>query len=551
MWRDWNRYVLFGCVLGMLLPGTRPITAIAQEPDSLAVVATIERTLVDAISKAEQSVVSIARIKRHGNAIASDLPAPIPNPFNRNRIPAVDFDDPTNLDFIPTDFGSGVVIGVDPASVSPRRTYILTNYHVVKGGARTIPDDAHPDDFRLYVRVANRRGFDATIFAADPRSDLAVITVPDADLKPIKFGDGSKLKKGQLVIALGNPYALARDGSASASWGMVSNLRRRPAVPRDVADMEKRTRETLHDLGDLIQVDTRLNLGTSGGALINLKGELVGLTTSLAALAGFEKSSGFATPIDSTTMRVIQSLREGKEVEYGFLGVSFGLNPFFENRGSPLDPLTPGSALPEGAVVQEVIKGGPAERAGLLPNDIILNVNGERVFTRDDLTREINKLGPEARTRITVWRQGEIGNNTATLDVMLSKWGAFDEDSIVATNYRQPPWRGFVIDYSTARNKHNGDLIKIPPIFPEGVLILKILTPLNNGQPDLSEGSRIYKVNKKPVSTPAEFHDAVKDLRGDVTLEVDDGIEKDRDGKDLKDRDGRDVIKFKQVIIHE
>lgn len=520
MSRIWTSVVLSWCVCTGFVCCHVP-TATAQEPDGLAAVAAIERTLVDAIATAEQSVVSIARIKRSTSRIASDeLPLGPFGVFNRNRGQEIDPDDPSHPDFIPTDFGSGVVIGLDGPNASPRRVYILTNYHVVKGGTRTIPDEAHPDEFQLYVRTPNRRGFNATIFAADPRSDLAVITISDADVKPIKMGDGSRLRKGQLVVALGNPYAVARDGSASASWGMVSNLRRRPGIPRDSTDLEKRKRETLHDLGDLIQVDTRLNLGTSGGALVNLKGELVGLTTSLAALAGFEKSSGFAVPIDSTTMRVIQSLREGKEVEYGFLGVSFG--PIQETRLSHQAFFPPGANPPEGALVVDVVHGGPAERAGIHQRDIILNVNGERVFTRDDLTREINKLGPEARAKITVWRHSDSGTSgSTTIDVALTKWGAFDEDGIVASTYRYPPWRGLVIDYSTARDKHNGEFQKGP--FPEGVLVLKLLPPLDSTQSEMVEGNRITKVNQRLVSTPAEFLNAVKDLRGDVTLVLDNG----------------------------
>ncbi len=521
-----------GVTLGVCLVSMLPSTAPAQEPDGLAVVAAIERSLVDAIATAEQSVVSIARVKQTAGRVPSDdLPLGV---FNRKFPQEADPDDPSHPDFIPTDFGSGVVIGTDGPGTNPKRTYILTNYHVVKGGARAVEDENHPDEFQLYIRTPDRKGYPAKIFAADPRSDLAVVTILDADVKPIKMGDGSRLKKGQLVIALGNPYAAARDGSASASWGMVSNLRRRPGIPRD--SQETDTRKTLHDLGDLIQVDTRLNLGTSGGALVNLKGELVGLTTSLAALAGYEKSSGFAIPIDTTTLRVIQSLREGKEVEYGFLGVSFG--QLSDRRISVNAHFPAGSNAPEGAYVMDVLDGGPASRAGLQRGDIILNVNGERVFTFDDVTREINKLGPEAKARLTVWRLTELSNNhSKAMEVGLTKWGAVDEEGIVASNQRHPAWRGLIIDYSTARDRHNGELRNA--VIPRGVLVLKMLSTTGNVQTELTEGSRITKVNSRSVSTPAEFYDAVKDLRGDVQLELDLG----------KDAMQKPIIKY--VIIHE
>lgn len=506
-------------------------TSYAQESDGLAPLAVFEHVLVDAIAKAEQSVVSITRIKRTPLQMAvEDLPGGA-NVFRNNVEKGLERDEPTNPDFIPTDFGSGVVIGVDPPSAVPRRTYILTNYHVVRGGTRTVPIESTPDEFKLYVRVPSRRMYVATIFAADPRSDLAVLVIDDADVKPIKLGDGSKLRKGNFVIGLGNPYAAARDGSASASLGIISNIRRRTGVPRPRPDDQKRT---LHDLGDLIQVDLRLNLGTSGGALINLKGELVGLTTSLAALAGFEKSAGFAVPIDVSNLRVIQTLREGKEVEHGFLGVSFAT----DDRPTSLNLMKP---HPEGAVVDDLVSGGPAERAGLRKDDIILNVNGERTFNQDDLTREINKLGPESKARIAIWRFSEPSAAPVTIDVQLGKWGAFDEEGIVVSKQRFPPWRGLVIDYSTARDKHNDDL-RNPSIraYPAGVLVLKILPPLNSIQPDLAEGARILKVNQRPVSTPAEFYEVVKDLRGDVALEVRLG----RDGMT-----GKETIK--QVTLHE
>ena len=501
----------FGSVIGALLLICGAPRVQSQEADGLAAVAAIEQTLVEAIARAEQSVVSIARIKRLAPHVGFE--ARVLRGLGRSEL---DLDDPSNPDFIPTDFGSGVVIAVDPPASNQHRAFILTNYHVVKGGTRTVPDENRPDEYQIWVRGSNRRGAPASIYAADPRSDLAVIIVSDSELKPIKLGGGTKLKKGQLVIALGNPYAAARDGSVSASWGMISNLQRRPAFPRDRQDQEKRKRETLHDLGDLIQVDTRLNLGTSGGALINFKGELIGLTTSLAALAGFEKSSGFAIPLDTTTLRVIQTLKEGKEVEYGFLGVSFP-NPAALNA-TRADFPQPNA--PEGALVVGLVAGGPAERAGLLPNDVITNVNGERIYTSDDLTREINKVGPEVKARVTVWRHSNAGGGgTTALEVVLAKWGAFDEDAIVVSHYRYPPWRGLVIDYSTARDKHNGEFKP----FPRGVLVLKLLPPLDTAQTDLVEGNRIHKVNQRVIATPQDFIEAVKDLRGDVTLELDNG----------------------------
>lgn len=505
----------------------------AQEVDGLAAVAAIENTLVHAISQAEHSVVGISRVK----AATSPKQTRIENAIRaRDQFEgqfADDPEDPLDEDFIPTDFGSGVIIGVDPPNVPQPRAYILTNYHVIKGGARVNPDPAHPNEYELYVKLSNRLVARGKIYAADPRSDLAVITISDNDpmplklseLKPIKLGDGSKLKKGQLVIALGNPYGSARDGSASASWGMISNLTQRPAIPRLQAD---RLLSTLRDLGDLIQVDTRLNIGTSGGALINLKGEMIGLTTSLAALAGFEKSSGFAAPVDAGMLRAIQSLKEGKEVEYGFLGVSF--QGRHQNLILAHRRFSDAINIPDGITEFLVLPGGPADVGGVRDDEMIISINGEKIHGQEDLTREINKHGPDARVRLTVWGRtgsgttGDSAYGTSIREVTLAKWGAYDEDSIIATNYRYPPWRGLVVDYSTARNKHNGDIKQQKEsAFPKGVLVLKLLPPMDANQTDIVEGNRILRVNGTPVATPHDFLRVVRDLKGNVTLHLNNG----------------------------
>ncbi len=115
-------------------------------------------------------------------------------------------------------------------------------------------------------------------------------------MTPIALGNAAELKKGQIVISLGNPYAVARDGQASAAWGIVSNLgRKAPATP---SESDPSGRPTLHHYGTLIQTDAKLNLGTSGGPLLNLKGEMVGLSVVLAAAAGYEAAGGYAIPVD-------------------------------------------------------------------------------------------------------------------------------------------------------------------------------------------------------------------------------------------------------------
>ncbi|MCA9117741.1 MAG: trypsin-like peptidase domain-containing protein, partial [Planctomycetaceae bacterium] len=309
-----TRRALIVLITGLVLWPVPWNRAGAQEPDGLAVAAALEQTLTSVIEKAGKSVVSIARMRRDRR------PQPL-DPFNPFR---PDQNDLASPEFVPNQYGSGVVIA---GGAGGNERFVLTGYHVVLDSASTGPVGQQTES-RLFVRFADRRGCEAQILAADPRSDLAVLQLDfeqlglkPAEVPALPLPESTELRKGQLVVALGNPYAVARDGSASASWGMISNLSRRPAAGLQSPVDEDQPTETIHQFGTLLQVDTRLNLGTSGGALLNLHGELIGLTTALAALEGYEKSAGYAIPMDAGTRRIIDSLTQGYEVEYGFLGV--------------------------------------------------------------------------------------------------------------------------------------------------------------------------------------------------------------------------------------
>ena len=278
-----------------------PLTA--QEPEGLAAAAAIENALVQTIATAEKSVVAIARVRKEqaGDSVRLEFR---PDAFGR-RLSVAAPPEPTDPNFVPNEYGTGVVVD--------RRGLVLTACHVLGN-----------ENDNYYITTSERRVYRAWIKAADPRSDLAVLSIDGADvasanLVPIRLGEAAALRKGQIVVTLGNPYAIARDGQSSAGWGIVSNLgRKAPPLP-DETDANGKT--TLHHFGGLIQTDAKLHLGTSGGPLLNLRGEMVGLCVSPAALAGYESSAGYAIPADATFRRVLNALKQGREAEYGFLGV--------------------------------------------------------------------------------------------------------------------------------------------------------------------------------------------------------------------------------------
>lgn len=460
--------------------------ALAQEaappsPSGLAVAAAIEAMVAEAIAAAEPSVVAIARVpkERPGESFSLEFR---PDPFGRRVLPVTPAK-PTDADFVPRDFATGVVVD--------RRGLILTAYHALR----------EDDDY--YVTTQDRKIYRAWVKGADPRSDLAVLAIDATDLTPIRMGDAATLKKGQIVIALGNPYAIARDGQASASWGIVSNLARKAPLSPDESDIAGKS--TLHHFGTLIQTDAKLNLGTSGGALVNLKGEMVGLTTSLAAMAGYEQAAGYAFPVDATFRRVIETLKQGREVEYGLLGV----RPTNLSAQELLDGL-------QGCRVQGIVRGTPAQRFGLQEGDVIVAVNGTPIFDADGLVLEVGRHTVESAVRLDVMRDGK----KRAVDVVLTKFPV--RGKRVVTNL-PPDWRGARVDYLTAVVDAEAQAVLGLPDYDAGVVV----TEVEQGSPAWDAGLRpknlITQVGRTPVRNPRDFHAAVAGKTGPVQVRLSDG----------------------------
>ena len=456
-------------LLGALL-ATSGSAVRAQEPgpSGLAAAAAIEQAMVEAIARAEKSVVSIARVRRSETA-----------PMDP---------EPGSSDFVPNEFATGVVVDA--------KGLIVTNAHVLG------KEDYESSDF--YVTTIDRKTYPAIVKApaqvkgSDPRMDLAVLQIQATDLTPIKFGQAKQLKKGQIVIALGNPYAIARDGQCSASWGIISNLGRKlgPEPP----DSPNGVKPTLHHFGTLIQTDAKLNLGTSGGPLINLQGEMVGLTTSLAALAGYEQAAGYAIPVDETFLRVLEALKAGREVEFGFLGIApvdFSMVKVLEGN--------------QGAIVNSVVTGTPADQAGLRRGDVVIAVEGEQVHDMDDLMLLVGRLPVESAVRLTVLREGQVENLTAEL----AKFPVRGRKVVTAP---APGWRGAHIDFVTATL----DGLQRPAFgYAEGGVVITEVDPESPAaRAGLERNVLITHVGGTRVDTPREFRRAVEGREGAVELRL-------------------------------
>jgi serine protease Do len=253
--------------------------------------------------------------------------------------------------------GSGFIISGDG--------FVLTNAHVVEGADE------------VTVTLTDRREFKAKVLGADRRSDVALLKLAAANLPYLRTGDSSKIRVGEWVVAIGSPFNL--DNTVTA--GIIS------AKSRDTGEYLP-----------LIQSDVAVNPGNSGGPLINMRGEVIGINSQIATLSGAYNGISFAVPIDEV-MRVADQLKTTGKVTRGRLGVQIS-----EVTRDVAESLGLGKA--RGAEVSMVEAGGPAEKGGIKVGDIILKFNNQPIETTRDLPRLVGATKVGSRATVTVWRRG-------------------------------------------------------------------------------------------------------------------------------------------------
>ena len=263
--------------------------------------------------------------------------------------------------------GGGSAVGITTDG------FLLTSAHVVEGTDRGI------------VTLVDGRELDLRIVGADPLSDLAVIRASGSDLQPATLGDASRLRVGQLVVAIGNPLGF----SGSVTAGVVS------AVGRS---MPTRSGSVTRLVENVIQTDAALHPGNSGGALADSAGRVVGINTAVVG-PGFGQGLGLAIPINEATRRIITALMSEGRVRRAFLGIAGGPRPL-----PPRVAATVGRQ--HGVEIVEVVPGSPADRAGLRPEDLILEIGGSPVSGMDDVQRLMDASSIGRRVEISIHRRG-------------------------------------------------------------------------------------------------------------------------------------------------
>jgi serine protease Do len=278
--------------------------------------------------------------------------------------------------------GSGFIIESDG--------YIITNHHVVE------------DADEIIVRMADRREFEAELIGSDPLSDVALLKIDAKNLPTLKFGDSKALKPGEWVVAIGSPFNFEQSVTAGIVSAKGRSTNQQQYVP-------------------FIQTDVAINRGNSGGPLLNLDGEVVGINSWILSSGGGYMGLSFSIPIE-TASSAVRQLRDHGKVERGLLGVQVG--PVTRELAEALN-----LDKPVGALVSDVNPGSAAEKAGIEPGDVILEFNGERIEVSGDLPPIVGSNPPGTKCEVLVSRNGK----RKTFDVVLDALAADGEGNIVAS----------------------------------------------------------------------------------------------------------------------
>ncbi|TFW29740.1 Do family serine endopeptidase [Massilia horti] len=265
--------------------------------------------------------------------------------------------------------GSGVIVSSDG--------YILTNYHVVEGADE------------IEVSLADGRRAKAQLVGTDPETDLAVIRIREPKLPVMLLGNAEQARVGDVVLAIGNPFGVGQ----TVTMGIISAL----------------GRNNLHinHFENFIQTDAAINFGNSGGALVDTRGDLLGINSAIYSQTGGSVGIGFAIPV-STAKAVLEAIVQHGSVVRGWIGIeSQDITPEVADSF--------GLARASGAIIAGVVRDGPADKAGIRPGDILLDVNGKPVASTSDTINLIAQLQPGGKSKMTVMRK----NHRATFEVLV------------------------------------------------------------------------------------------------------------------------------------
>lgn len=363
--------------------------------------------------------------------------------------------------------GSGVIVG---------EGLVITNNHVID----------HADEIK--VATLDHRQFVAELVGADPKTDLALLRLKGdiKGLKPIALGDSSRLRLGDVVLAVGNPFGVGQ----TVTMGIVS--------------AKNRSDLGIEDYEDFIQTDAAINPGNSGGALVDMEGNLIGINTAILSRSGGNVGIGFAIPSNMARPIVESLLRHGKVVR-GWLGVAI----------QPLDSdMSKALGLPEnsGVLVSDVTKDTPAAKAGLRRGDVIMSVDDIKVRTTGELRNAIAASGADKTVRLRILRDGKEMTLSVALVEMPGKLSEQGANS-AGPGGKAVPALGMDLQALTPELRKKLD---VPPEIAQGVVITELDARSEAARAGLRAGDVVLELNRTRIAGPAEFQKIWQNTKGNL-----------------------------------
>jgi len=364
--------------------------------------------------------------------------------------------------------GSGIIID--------KKGHVLTNYHVVS------------DVDEIKVQLGDKRRFEAEIVGTDPASDIAVIRIKGnvpSDLPVAELGDSDAMQVGNIVMAIGSPFGFIQ------------------TVTTGVLSAKGRAGIGINTYEDFLQTDAAINPGNSGGPLVNMRGQVVGINSVIATSIGQFAGVGLAIPINMVKA-VLPTLTSGGKIVRGFLGI--GIQELTSDLAQQF-----GANTINGALVSDISKGGPADKAGLKPGDIILRYDGKSIQDTAHLKNMVAATPPGARVKIEILRNGKEEPLTATV-------GKLAAESETASVESEPAG-------SNKESKAAGKLgVSIQQLTPElaqqlgyqgdkGVVVTDVEENGAAAMAGLKEGDLIMEADHQPVSSPSDLRRIVENAK--------------------------------------
>jgi len=371
--------------------------------------------------------------------------------------------------------GSGVIISDDG--------YIVTNNHVV--------DNADKID----VILPDKRSLTAKVIGTDANTDLALIKIEGSGFPIVKLGNSDDVRVGEWVLAVGYPFAL----NTTVTAGIVSAKGRQIGILDQGIEPDSDGRpQPRTAIESFIQTDAAINRGNSGGALVNTKGELIGVNAAIASQSGSYEGYGFAIPIN-LAKKVLNDFKEFGSVRRGYIGINFTGLDAEQSKALGVSELN-------GLYVNEVIEGGGAAQAGLKKGDIITKVEGNQIHSPSDLQERIGRLGPGDKVQLSYLRDGK----TMTANVTLK-----GEDSIKSKENRSA---SVVAKNLGATFAPASDSIKKKYKLNSGVVVTNVVSGGFFDKLDLPKGTIITSINGNAINKAEDIEKVISSSRNNMAI---------------------------------